>query len=486
MSSAAGATVNAIHGPRIPLNRRPALAALASLALAATGCAHYTPRSVDLKEGAASLQQRRIDDPALASRVAAYHSLHVAHWPPAVYGPDELFAAALVLNPALGEARARLAASVAAVRTARQLPNPVLATAFDKYQNAQSDAAPWAWSLSLDMPLNALLNRPLQTALANAGVRAARLDYATQLWRTRSTVRSALRDLLFARRLSELNASLLDAEERIVGAWQHRREAGEAAPAEFQQATLLQLQAQRDAAALAARISAAETALARAIGVSTDAVFALPLAWPDLLSPQAPADLPAQRTRALLSRSEIERALSDYDAAERTLQLQIRQQYPQVSAGPSYSYDQGVRKLGISATVSLPIFNRNQGPIAEAEAQRDVAGRHLESVQAGVLSDIDGAAAALARSLESLDHARSQQALSERLATQVDVAFQAGAEDRIGQMGARYTAIVAAQNALEAANRAQEARAALEDALQTPLDQGPSLEALSNEVGVTR
>ena len=457
---------------------------IAALALLASGCAHYSPRPVDLGQRAAELQQRRIDDTALAARIGALHSLHISRWPPVTYGPEELFAAAVVLNPNLGEARAKLAASLAAVRTARELPNPTLVTAFDKYQNAQADTSPWAWSLSLDVPLNALFNRPLQVALADAGVRAARLDYAALLWSTRSAVRGALRELLFARRLQELNASLLEAEARIVGAWQHRREAGEAAPAEFQQATLLQMQAQRDAASLAARVAAAETALARAIGVSTQAVATLPLAWPDVLSPRAPADLAAQRTRALLSRSEIERALSDYDAAERKLQLQIRQQYPQISAGPAYSYDQGLRRLGIGATVSLPLFNRNQGPIAEAEAQRDVAGRHVESVQAGVLSDIDGAAAALTRALEALERARAQQALSEQLAAQAEAAFEAGSEDRIGQMGARYAAIVAAQNSLDAAAHAQDARAALEDALQSPLDADGSVAALANESGV--
>lgn len=451
-----------------------------------SGCAHYTARPVDPQRRAEQLQQQRIDDPALAGRIAQYPSLHVSRWPPPAYGPDELFAAALVLNPAMGEARAKLATAMAAVRTARAMPNPTVGTVLERYQNEQALASPWAWSLSLDLPLSTLLHRPLQSAIADAAVRGARLDYATLLWTTRSAVRSALRELLFARRQQALNAQLLEAQARIVTAWQSRRAAGEAAPAELQQATLVQLQAQRDAATLSARVAASEAALARVIGVSIDALTNLPLAWPDLLDAgPVPAELPDLRRRALLGRSEIERALSDYDAAERALQLQVRLQYPQFSLGPTYSYDQGVRKLGIGATVSLPVFNRNEGPIAEAEARRDEAGRHLEAVQAGVLNDIDGAAAALALTLEGLQRARAQQSLSAQLAAQAEAAFAAGAEDRIGQMGARVSALVAEQNALDALVQVQGARAALEDALQIPLSTGYSREALMQEAGVT-
>lgn len=105
---------------------------IAALAVLASGCAHYSPRPVDLGQRASELQQRRIDDATLAARIGALHSLRISRWPPETYGPDELFAAAVVLNPNLGEARAKLAASLAAVRTARQLPNPTLVTAFDK------------------------------------------------------------------------------------------------------------------------------------------------------------------------------------------------------------------------------------------------------------------------------------------------------------------------------------------------------------------
>ncbi len=74
------------------------------------------------------------------------------------------------------------------------------------------------------------------------------------------------------------------------------------------------------------------------------------------------------RSRALLSRPDLERAIADYDARELELKQQVSAQYLQAALGPGYTYDHGIRKATFNASVALPIFNRNEGPIAEAVA----------------------------------------------------------------------------------------------------------------------
>lgn len=76
------------------------------------------------------------------------------------------------------------------------------------------------------------------------------------------------------------------------------------------------------------------------------------------------------RERALRSRADIAAALANYAAAQSALQLEIARQYPDVHLGTGYQWDQGEGKWQLGLTLEIPVLNRNQGPIAEAEARR--------------------------------------------------------------------------------------------------------------------
>ncbi len=122
------------------------------------------------------------------------------------------------------------------------------------------------------------------------------------------------------------------------------------------------------------------------------------------------------RDQALLSRSDLERAIADYDTKELELKQQVGAQYLQTALGPGYTYDHGVRKATFAASFAPPIFNHNQGPIAEAVAAREVAGRHALVVQATALNEIESATSAYAAALAALSRARELRMTSESLA----------------------------------------------------------------------
>lgn len=457
-----------ISGMRYALPR--ATGAIVLLVLA--GCAHYQARPIDPTATAAQWQARRLDDPALATRLAPLLRDAQLSWPPARYGRGELLLAALALNPDLAEARAHLAESDAAVRTAKALPNPSVNLALERYTQDQAGSRPWLWGISTNWLIDTALRRHLRTDLANAGVRAARLDYAEKVWEVRRTLRTALADVLLGERQRALADDAVAKAATLQAAQEQRRALGEAMPADVLQVALVQAQA-RDAAATAAqRVADARARLARAVGVPASALEGVPLAWDDLDAPPDPpsAQLDALAAQARLARPDLERALVDYASRETELRQQVRMQYPQISIGPGYTYDHGVRKLQFSLGATLPLFDQNQGPIAEAEARREAAGRHIEAVQASIDSEIGAAAAKLAAARSALDAARHGHDAAQRLQRQVETGHAHGEDDRVAVLTAQLAALTSAQAQLTAADQAQQALGALEDAVRTPLE----------------
>jgi outer membrane protein TolC len=90
-------------------------------------------------------------------------------------------------------------------------------------------------------------------------------------------------------------------------------------------------------------------------------------------------DAAALRRRALTGRSDVQGLLAEYRAAESAVRLEVAKQYPNLLLGPGYTFDTGNQayELTLAAAAELPIFNQNQGPLAEAEARRRGVGTQL-------------------------------------------------------------------------------------------------------------
>ncbi len=94
-------------------------------------------------------------------------------------------------------------------------------------------------------------------------------------------------------------------------------------------------------------------------------------------APPAPPASDAQR-EAVFHRADLLASLAEYAAAESALQLEVARQYPDIHLGPGYTYDTGTNKIGFGlAGITLPVFDQNQGGIAQAEAKRKEAAARL-------------------------------------------------------------------------------------------------------------
>jgi cobalt-zinc-cadmium efflux system outer membrane protein len=172
---------------------------------------------------------------------------------------------------------------------------------------------------------------------------------------------------------------------------------------------------------------------------------------------------------AVLSRSDVRGALAEYAASQSALQLEIAKQYPDIHLNPGYELDQTDNKWSLGVTVELPILNQNQGPIAEARANRAVAAAHFLTVQAAAIGEIDGALAAYAAALQNSATARSLLNNLRQQLESVRKQEQAGEAAPLTLANAEAEYAIGAQSRLDVLIKAQQALGRLEDAAQSPL-----------------
>ena len=453
---------------------RGVLALLAVSALAA--CANTpTPAPADASSSAAAYAARRLDD-RLRGLPSAADGWNRAQW----------LSAALQLNPRLAEARARIAVSLAAERTAAQRPNPTM-NLFGEYVETAAGSSAWLYGLSLDF----LLRRPGDQARARSyaalQTAIARSDLAESIWSVRAALRQALLDVVASRDETAQLQALTSGRQQLLATDRARADIGEIARTEVLDDELELSRIQQRLSQTQARAEDALTRLAAAVGVPVVALDGVPVqwdAWAEIgaLVPNASADW---RSEALVGRPEIIRALREYDLAGITVQGEVAKRRPQLHVTPGYAWGaHGVRadplndvaqENALGAGFELPLFNSHQGPIGEALAGREAAGEHLKAVQALLYEQIERAEQAWPRVRQAWDAATHIAASAVRRREAEERALAAGAADRASVLSADMSASEAQLSLLQAAYEAEMAFAAMEDAYRRPL-QGPESE----------
>ncbi|HXR07880.1 MAG TPA: TolC family protein [Candidatus Acidoferrum sp.] len=440
----------------------------------ACGCAHFEPKPVSPAQTASALEGRTLEDPGLRSFLEKNLPRAAAGGLPRAWDMEMFTLAAFYYHPDLEVARAEWAVAQAAIQTAGGRPNPTLSVdpAYNfSHVNAQYGLTPWLPTVSLDVPLETAGKRGHRIAQARQLSESARLNIAATAWQVRGKVRQALLDLSAARQREALLQDQISIQRQILALLDQQIQAGALAGVEavafriaLQKTQLDVADAQRDAADARAH-------LAESIGVPVRALDAVELAmdFPD--NPGA-ANLTSDeiRNEAMLGRADVLAALADYAAAQSALQLEIAKQYPDVHIGPAYQFDQGDNMWTLGLSAELPVLNRNQGPIAEAAARRAESAARFSALQAKVLAEIDGAVESFRASEKSLallqDLAATQARSRDAIAGQVS----AGAAAPLDLLNARLEFAVAEEGRLEARVKRQQALAALENAVQRPIE----------------
>jgi outer membrane protein TolC len=435
-----------------------------------TGCAAYHPQPISPSELARQFETRSLASEALHDWFVQSLGHDVEPWPPQRWDRAALTLAAYFYSPTLEVARSQWRTANAAIEAADAIPNPVLQLPFQYATPNPGPGAPFTTGPALDIPIETAGKRGYRVGQATHLAESARLTLASEAWKTTAQVRDALLALYAAHErvtlLARKDVAMRDIGSMIVT----RRTLGEAAATDAAAALLADAQARADFASARVVEEDARAQLAAAIGVPVAALAGIDIDFDSVAAiPAAPSDADA-RHDAIFHRADLRASLADYAAAESALQLEVAKQYPDIHLGPGYSYDTGTHRIAFGlAGITLPIFDQNQGGIAQAEAKRKEAAARTAALQDAMLGDVDHNLASYRASVAVLPVADAHLAAARRQRDGAAATFAAGNLDRVAwtQAKADYaTAVMAHLDALVAARKAANV---LEDTLQRPL-----------------
>ena len=444
---------------------------LLPLGAAVSGCApyHYHPAPVSPPALAASLQSRSLDDPGLRVWMEQAAGLASPAWPLPAWDLGSLTLAAYYFNPAMDVARSNATVADAAIETAAMKPNPSVGTDGGYETAAES---PYLLGFNFSLPIETAGKRGYRMAAAAHLSEASRLQVAETAWAVRSQVRAALADLLYAQDTTGTLRRQEALQSKYAELLEVRYSAGEVALPDVTAARIDLTHLHQALRASDGQMESARGALAAAVGVPLSGLTGKVVLWPNADQPPAPDALPTRKLRAeaVANRLDVLRALAQYEAAQSRLQLEVARQYPDIDLGPGYAYEEGVHLISLQLAALLPLRNHNEGPIAEAEAGRHVAGARLLATQAAVIAQIDRALAQYKAAYSVLGAARRAERQTVAQSKTAEAWFKSGEADRLAAIAAGIQADLAERARLDALRQAQLALGLLEDALQRPID----------------
>lgn len=445
--------------------------------LLVSACANqtYHPKAIEADNTANQFAARDLSSPDL-QRYMQSQGYPAEALPVSIWGLKELTLAAFFYHPQLAVARAQWLAARAQVITAGQKPNPSISGNVEHHSKTEGGISPWTLGIGFDIPIETSNKRQARINQASSLSQAVRIDIGQHAWQVRRRLQVSLIEYRAALHRTGLIQREADLQSAIVQMLQKRLDAGMVSDIDLATARLQHQKLQNLLATEIARNSELRAELAVAIGIPVHALDIIKI--DDQLPTIHPIEKlpPAELQRAaLLNRLDIRSALARYQATESKLKLEIAKQHPDIVLSPGYIFDQGDNLWTLGASLLLGLSNKNEGPIAEAEAMRELEARQFEALQIRVIGAQEQALAQYASRLAELDKAESMMAAQQRNIAKSERQFKAGQIDRLEWTTTQLEGLVAEQGRLAAMIRVHKALAALEDALQRPLDDKDSI-----------
>lgn len=452
---------------------RPALPiAIVSLAagLVLTGCIKYKARPLNAAVVEHQYRARSIDSAAVQKFV---QSLGWKRWPPAILDLNALTALASYYNPDLDIARTQIAIADAGVRTANVRINPSLNADGGYY--GQPGAHP-LYGVSPGFTIETAGKRGYRTLQAEKNADAARMSFAEAQWLLWSKVRLALLDYVLSERRLNLLQREADLRTQLNEMLEKRLQVGAVSQPNIDVYRVELLRAEAAAETARGDVAQKRVTLATAVGIPPEALVNRTIQYKNLDAPPAEISLSLRKVRkaGLIHRIDVRRTLVDYAAADAALKLEIARQYPDIQLAPGYGFQEGFVSYTFSSVVnSLPVFNRNKGPIAAAEARRQQVEARFRALQSQAIGEMAKALALYhsaftawqteSTRLKQIEQDREQAARR---------ALQAGQGDRFTLVLAQIETNTAALGQLNGLTQVQTSLGALEDSVQQPLEAG--------------
>ena len=315
---------------------------------------------------------------------------------------EEALRLATERNPTLAAARATIEIAEAQRLDARLRPNP--AASFESVGRPPGATPPslddHEYTFHIDQEIETAGRRRLRTQASEAVIAIAQREVDDARRRLDLEVRRGYFAVVLAKADLEVARAALDEIDRVIGLNRARYEQGEISGGELRRIQVERLRFVDDSFAAELALRNARSSLlalfnAPDLGIAFDVVETLNRAdsatqgVPPASSPALdPASLRAQ---ALSARPDLLAAQRDVQRADTETRLQRALRTPNITAGGGYSHLGGLNTVAFGVTVPLPLFNRNPGGIARAEAERRQAANRAAATATNVLLDVQQA-----------------------------------------------------------------------------------------------
>jgi cobalt-zinc-cadmium efflux system outer membrane protein len=357
------------------MSLRLEVAALATL-LFACGCETYETKSLDPRGQLANLRTVELSTFKVEHAKPGEdgsHSRTLVFNPTDGLTEDEAVALALTLNPAIRAKRFGSTEARSHLVTAGLWPNPVFALAIQPgVAGAPGFTSAGAWLLEIVRVWERSTRIDAETATVaqtEAEIVAAEWALVAEVRSRRWAVLDGVQTVALLRQEAELRTRALEVIRK-------GRDLGETRELDLALAELGMAEVQRDLRRAETELETARRNLNQSMALPHELVVPLveaskPVAirvFEDLSDDEL-------ETRLLAGRFELRAKEFAYERAEHDYHLAIYRQYPPLGVGPSFqSQPDKSFYVGPTILLELPIFNQNQGEIAEGRAARDRVG----------------------------------------------------------------------------------------------------------------
>ena len=295
----------------------------------------------------------------------------------ASYDLPRLEALAMESSRAVLASRDQVSAARSAIDSASAFPNPELEYLGGNARARNPGAtAGNVTTVTLTQPLDMPWRRSARIGAAEAGLEATsaatRAFEADLLARVRGRYFEVLRREAELKNAREDGAAMESVRSRIA----KRVETGDAPRFELIKADAETLNAQKTAQAAGFRVDQARSLLRQTVGGALPAEFALSGQLGDV-----PALQPLDGLRKQLGETspELARARAETVRAERQLELERAQRWPNLALKAALNEDPDMRASQIGVVMTIPLWDRRSGPVGEAAAQLSRARNELEA-----------------------------------------------------------------------------------------------------------
>ncbi len=347
-------------------------------------------------------------------------------------------------SPALQVARTAIEIAEAERLDASKKLNPAFSLNFEDYRLFSGDPGAFFQTQEItarvDQELETAGKRRLRTGVADWRVESEKASHENAVRALRLEVRRAYLKGVLAQTNLELAQTVLQEIDRIIALNQVRFENGDISGSELKRIEVERLRFVEDVFAARLALADARSALVTAIGLpeaNNQFTFAEALLL-DSKTPVAQEGIPPilplteLERQGLARRPDLTSAAVEERRADTETLLQRAIRSPNITIGAGYKRNLNENSVAFGLTIPLKIFNRNEGGIARAMAERERAAQLATQTKNQILLDIRKAYNAVEINRERLAYVEKESIRKADEARQIlTAAYRLGGTDLI-------------------------------------------------------